>query len=85
MRRTYQLCCSANGRKIGKRSVIGGKKKMIAVIDHHIEDRIVIRTAASSGVASRLVQDDIRSAPAKAHRSGEPSKPGADHVDCAWH
>ena len=56
-----------------------------AVVDHHVEDRIVIRTATPAGLTSSLMQDDACSALTKPYRRGEPSQPGADHMDGRCH
>ena len=85
MRGTGEPGAGANHRNIGKRRVIGGEEKMIPVVDHRIQDLIVIRPAASSGVAGSLVQDDLCSPAGKPHRSRETGKTGTDDMNCSRH
>ena len=63
--------------------MVAGKKKVVAVIDDHIEHRVLIGAATSSGLSGALVQHYPRSALAHPHRSSESGKAGADHVDRA--
>ena len=85
MRGADEPGASANHRNISKRRMIGGEEKMIPVVDHRIEDLIVIRSAASSGVTGSLVQDDFCSAARKPHGGSETGKTGADDMNFLQH
>ena len=63
--------------------MVGREHKVIAVVDHHVERGVVIGATPSSSLAGGLVHDDACPARREAHCSGEPGKPGADHVDRA--
>jgi hypothetical protein len=65
--------------------MIGREQQVVAVVDHHVERRIMIRPAAAAGLAGGFVHDDARAVRRKAHRSGEPGKSGTDDVYRARH
>ena len=63
------------------RVVIPRQKQMIAIVDRHPKRRVVIGPAAPAGLPRGLVQHDFAGPSRKAHRRGEPGKPGADDMD----
>ena len=65
--------------------MVGREQKVIAVVDHHVERRVVVGAATSARLAGGLVDDDARPARREAHRGGEPGKSGTDDVDRAGH
>ena len=58
---------------------------MVAVVDHHVEQRIMIGPAAASRRAGGLVYDDGDPARRQAHGGGEPGESRADDVDGTPH
>jgi len=65
--------------------MIGRQQQVIAVVDHHVERRVVIGPAAPPGLARRLVHDDGRSAIRQTDRGCEPGEPGPNDVDLVRH
>jgi hypothetical protein len=58
---------------------------MIAVVDHHTERRVVIGSAAPSGVIGGLMQHDREAALTEVNGGGEAGKAGAYNVDGSPH
>jgi hypothetical protein len=58
---------------------------VIAVVDHHIKQRIMVGPAAPSSRPGSLVHDDACPASGKTHGRREPGKSGANDVDGARH
>jgi hypothetical protein len=81
MGRTLQMLRGTARAHKGKCRVIGGQQKMISVVDHHIEDGIVVRAAPSSGLAGGFVDEHGDVAFGKAHRGGKAGKAGANYMD----
>ena len=65
--------------------MIAREQKLIAVVDHHIEQRVMVGPAAPSGPPGDLVHDDACPASRKTHRGSEPGKSRANDVDRARH
>src|SRR5919204_91981 len=58
---------------------------MVAVIDDHVEQRVMVGPAAASGYAGRLVHDHTAAAPRQPHGGGKPGEPRADDVNRPRH
>ena len=58
---------------------------MVAVIDHQIGRRVIIRARTAAGLLHCLVHDDARAALRQADRGGKAGQPGTDDVDGAQH
>ncbi len=65
--------------------MVAREHKVIAVVDHHVQRRVVVRAATSSGLAGGLVQHDPFPARRKTNRGGEPGKSRSNDVDRARH
>ena len=65
--------------------MIAREQQVIAVVDHHVELRIVIGAAAPARLPGRLVHDDALAALGEANRGGKAGEPGADDMDRARH
>ena len=65
--------------------MVAGKQKMIAVINHHVEHRVMIGSAAAARRAGGLVHDDGDAARHKAHSGGKPGEPRPNDVNRARH
>ena len=85
MRRADQPVAAPIVRKIAQRRMIARQQQVIAVVDHHVERRIVIGAAAPAGLAGRLVDDDRLPGFAQPNGRGETGETGADDVECARH
>ena len=84
-RRTDKLSRRADRLEIGQRSTIAREQQVIAVVDHHVEYRVMIGSTAASGSAGGLVHNDPCPKGRKPHRGGEPGESRADDVDGARH
>ena len=71
--------------EIGKRGMVGREQQVIAVVDHHVERRVMIGPAAPAGLAGGLVHHDACAARRKAHRRGKTGKSGTDDMDRLRH
>src|SRR5919109_4847920 len=58
---------------------------MVAVIDDHVERRVMVGPAAASGYAGPLVHDHTAPAPRQPHGGGKPGEPRADDVNRPRH
>ena len=65
--------------------MIAREQQVIAVVDHHVEHRVMIGPAAATGAAGGFVHHDPCPAIGKPHRGGEPGKSRTDDVNCAQH
>ncbi len=79
------LSAGADRLEKGQRRMIGREQQVIAVVDHHVERRVMVGPAAPAGLAGGLVHDDVRALRRKTHRGGEPGKSGTDDVNRARH
>ena len=68
-----------------ERRVIAREQQVIAVVDHHVELRIVIRAAAPARLARRLVHDHALAGGREPDRGGKAGEPGTDDMDRARH
>ena len=53
--------------------------------DQHVEHGIVVRAAPPSGLACRLMQDDVCFVASEADGSGQPGEAGTHHMHAAGH
>ena len=75
----------ADGAEIAADRLIAGQDEVVAVVDHHAQCRVMIRPAASSGLAGGLVHEAPPPALGEAHRRSEAGQTGADDVDRSRH
>ncbi len=85
MRRADQPVGGADGAQIAERRMIARQQQVVAVVDLHVERRIVIGPAASAGLAGSLVDDDRLPGFAQPNGRRQPGETGADDMDCARH
>ena len=65
--------------------MIARQHQMVAVVDGHAEDGVVIGAAASAGERRRFVHDDGFAAQRELDRGGKAGETGADDVDGPRH
>ena len=66
-RRTVKPARGADRLEIGQRGMIAREQKVIAVVDHHIKQRVMVGPAAPSSRPGSLVHDDACPASCKTH------------------
>ena len=83
--RTDEALLGAERVQITERRVVTRQQQVIAVVNHHADRGVVIRTAASSGDIGGFVHGNGLAALRQLDRSAEPGEAGADDVDGARH
>src|SRR5262249_60905713 len=74
-RRARKASSGADRLEISERGMVAGKQKMIAIVDHHIEQRGMVGPATASRRAGGLVQDDGDPPRGKTPSGGKPRQP----------
>jgi hypothetical protein len=66
-----QAIRGADRFQIRERRMVGRQQQMIAIVDHHVELRVVIGAAAPARLSRRLVHSDVLAARGEADGGGK--------------
>ena len=80
-----QAIRAADFAQIAERGAIARQQKMIAVVDGHADESVVIGPAAAAGESGRLVNNDMLAAASELDRRGQAGEAGTDNVHNTRH
>jgi hypothetical protein len=83
MRRPRQLIFCSDGTQIPMHGSIAGQDKMIAIVDDHIEQAVVVGAATASCLLRRFIYDDLHAATCRSYGCGQSGKTGTHDVNSA--